>query len=63
VLDTWRRSGFIDRLGPNHIFDSKPGALSWIVPRLDPDICARCSARIFVECAEQPGAPVSVAAG
>jgi SulP family sulfate permease len=63
VLDTWRRSGFVDRLGPDHIFDSKPEALATIVPRLDDEVCARCSARIFDECAQRPGAPVAVAAG
>jgi SulP family sulfate permease len=63
VLDTWRRSGFIDRLGPGHVFESKPEALATIVPLLDDDICARCTARIFDECAQRPGAPVAVGAG
>jgi SulP family sulfate permease len=63
VLDIWRRSGFIDRLGEDHIFDSKPEALATIVPTLDDAICANCRARIFDECAQRPGAPVALAAG
>lgn len=55
VLDMWRRSGFLERLGPDHIFDRKPLALRAIVARLDPDICRTCSARIFLECAQRPG--------
>ena len=62
VLDMWRRSGFLDRLGPDHIFDRKPQALRAIVARLDPDICRTCSARIFVECAQRPAPePVTLA--
>ena len=56
VVDLWRRSGFLGRLGADHVFDSKPAALAGIVARLDPDICAGCTARIFAECAGQPGA-------
>lgn len=63
VLDIWRRSGFIDRLGPGHIFDSKPEALATIVPKLDEAICANCKVRLFNECAKQPGAPVALLAG
>lgn len=55
VLDMWRRSGFLERLGADHVFDRKPAALATIVPRLDPEICRHCRARIFGECAFQPG--------
>jgi SulP family sulfate permease len=57
VVDLWRRSGFLDRLGSDHLFDSKPAALAGIVARLDDGICARCTARVFAECAQRPGAP------
>lgn len=57
VMDMWRRSGFLERLGPEHIFDRKPLALKAIVSRLDPEICRQCTARIFGECERQPGAP------
>jgi len=55
VLDAWQRSGFIDRLGADHLFDSKREALATIVPRLDGAVCARCTVRLFEECARQPG--------
>ena len=55
VLHTWRKSGFVQRLGEDHIFPDKRSAIAAIVPRLDPAICARCTARVFDECAGQPG--------
>ncbi|QTQ38759.1 SulP family inorganic anion transporter [Aromatoleum petrolei] len=56
VVDAWRRSGLHQELlGGRHIFASKADALAHIVPTLDPDICARCTARIFLECAKMPG--------
>lgn len=58
VLDAWRRSGLHDSLrGGGHIFASKAEALARIVPALDPQVCAHCSARIFRECRGMPGAP------
>ena len=43
VLDLWRDSGFIDRLGADHLFADKRSAIAAIVPRLDGAICARCT--------------------
>lgn len=34
---------------------SKRDALAGCVARLDPDICRRCTLRVFTECARQPG--------
>lgn len=59
VVDLWQRSGFLQRLGADHVFDSKPAALAGIVARLDPEICRGCRARIFAECAGRPGPPAS----
>lgn len=56
VVDLWQRSGFLARLGADHVFDSKPAALEGIVARLDPEVCRGCRARIFAECAGRPGA-------
>ena len=56
VLRLWQRSGFIDRLGADHLYADKRSAIAAIVPRLDGAICAGCRARIFEECAGQPGA-------
>ena len=54
VLATWQRSGFIERLGADHLFPDKRSAIAAIVPRLDGSICATCPHRVFEECARQP---------
>lgn len=55
VLDTWEQTGFTDKLGRDHIFQTKRQALHTIVRQLSPEICAQCRVRIFEECAQQPG--------
>ncbi len=63
VLQMWQAGGFIDRLGADHLFAAKRSAIATLVPRLDGDICSRCTRRIFEECASQPGAaPTSAGA-
>lgn len=57
VLDMWRRTGFLDRLGVDHIFPDKATALHAIYAKLDRGICAGCKAKIFWEC--QPDSPKS----
>lgn len=59
VVETWQRTGFLNRLGADHVFPDKHTAIATIVPRLDPAVCARCTVRLFDECAERPGAPLS----
>jgi SulP family sulfate permease len=59
VLATWRASGFLQRLGEDHVFPDKRSAIAAIVPKLDPAVCARCRARVFEECAGQPGPPAA----
>ena len=54
VMALWRQSGFVDRLGTNHLFADKRSAIAAIVPRLDGDICAQCRVRCFEECAGLP---------
>lgn len=56
VMNTWQASGFIERLGADHLYADKRSAIAAIVPMLDPQICAQCKARVFEECARQPGA-------
>ena len=56
VLAMWRRTGFLDRLGEDHVFPDKRRAIATIVPRLDDAVCARCTVRVFDECAMRPGA-------
>ncbi len=50
VLAMWRRTGFLERLGEDHVFPDKATALRTIYAGLDRDICAGCQARIFWEC-------------
>jgi sulfate permease, SulP family len=52
-----RNGGFLEELGEENFFRSKRDAIPAIVGRLDPAICARCTARIFHECANQPKPP------
>ena len=54
VLEMWSRTGFLEKLGRDHIFASKGEAISKIFPRLDPAICAKCTARTFKECQTLP---------
>ena len=54
VIAIWRRTGFDQRLGDDHLFPDKATAIAAIVPRLDGDICAKCGARIFKECKSRP---------
>ena len=56
VIRMWRKTGFTDVLGPAHQFADKFSAIATIFSQLDPEICRRCRARIFWECASAPGA-------
>ena len=54
VLDALHKSGNGDVLGVDTIFELKNEAVTAIFNRLDRDICARCRARIFLECRDLP---------
>jgi len=58
VLALWQRTGFLQRLGSDHVFPDKRRAIAAIVPQLDGAVCARCQHRVFEECAWRPGAPI-----
>jgi SulP family sulfate permease len=49
-----QRGGQLDRIGHDHVFGSNDEAIGKVFARLDKDICRRCTARIFVECATIP---------
>ena len=49
-----RNGGFMAELGDDQVFRDKSEAIGRIFDRLDPEICARCTARIFGECATRP---------
>ncbi|MDO9359059.1 MAG: SulP family inorganic anion transporter [Polaromonas sp.] len=55
VIRMWQTTGFTRLLGPEHQFPDKRSAIATIFTRLDPDICRRCTARIFEECSTVPG--------
>jgi SulP family sulfate permease len=51
VLALWQRIGYTEKLGADHIFPTKRIAIATIFERLDRDICATCTVRVFEECA------------
>lgn len=55
VMQTWERTGFLQRLGADHIFPDKATAIRQIYARLDRGVCDRCTARCFRECGPAPG--------
>ena len=50
LCEMLRRSGQVDTVGDEQIFQHKGDALKTIYPRLDNEICRTCTARIFHEC-------------
>jgi SulP family sulfate permease len=54
VRDMLARGGYLDQIGHANIFATKQEAISGVFAHLDRSICARCSARIFNECAALP---------
>jgi len=49
-----RRGGYIHEIGESNIFHSRDRAIADVFARLDRSICARCTARIFLECQALP---------
>lgn len=54
VENVLKNGGFIEELGPENMFRGKREAIAAIFAQLDRAICARCTARIFQECATLP---------
>ena len=54
ACEALRKGGFVDDIGRENIFDSKTTALATIFEKLDRDVCARCTKRIFRECEGLP---------
>ena len=59
VIRMWQTTGFTRVLGPEHQFPDKRTAIATIFPKLDPEICRQCTARIFWECASVPPRPTT----
>jgi len=51
-----KRGHYIEEIGRENVFSSKQEAISSIIKDLDPEVCRTCSKRIFLECAQLPGA-------
>nr|VFK60971.1 MAG: sulfate permease, SulP family [Candidatus Kentron sp. TUN]VFK64118.1 MAG: sulfate permease, SulP family [Candidatus Kentron sp. TUN]VFK70059.1 MAG: sulfate permease, SulP family [Candidatus Kentron sp. TUN] len=54
LMTPLRRSGYLKLIGEENFFSSKQEAIRTIVSRLDPNRCAGCTQRIFLECASLP---------
>ncbi|MFO7593015.1 MAG: SulP family inorganic anion transporter [Pseudomonadota bacterium] len=54
VCEFLRKSGLVDAIGEENIFDSKSEAIQCIFLKLQRDICRRCERRIFQECQSVP---------
>jgi SulP family sulfate permease len=53
------RTGALEVIGRDHLFAGKREAFATVIDRLDPEICRRCTVRIYEECAQRPGGPQS----
>ncbi|HEY8245637.1 MAG: SulP family inorganic anion transporter [Vicinamibacteria bacterium] len=51
VREALERGGFLDAFGRERVFDTKDQAIEAIYARIDPAVCAGCTARVFTECA------------
>ena len=54
ACNTLRRGGFRDLIGQENIFLTKSDAIETVFRKLDPEVCARCDKRIFLECQTLP---------
>lgn len=48
--DIFERGGYLHEIKAENIFSSKETAIQTILLKLDHNVCAQCSARIFLEC-------------
>jgi len=55
LWDTLERSGCLDEIGAEHVFQGKTAAIHAIYQKLDKDICANCDKRVFRECEQAFG--------
>ena len=56
VQNSLRRNGMLMSLGEDHLFETKKEAISGIVAGLNPEVCANCTARSFMECSDMVNA-------
>jgi SulP family sulfate permease len=54
AADLLEKPDFLGPLGAANFFATKSDAITTLFPQLDRSVCARCRARVFVECAGLP---------
>lgn len=57
ICSHFRLLKYLLEIGTDNIFETKPEAIAEIYQRLDRRICARCTARIFLECENDTALP------
>jgi len=57
LLESLRRFHVVAALGEENLHISKGDALAAAIRGIEMDVCARCAKRVFLECADLPGAP------
>lgn len=50
------RGGYVEEIGADHFYDHKGEAIAGVFEKLDKNVCARCTRRIFNECKTVPRA-------
>jgi len=60
VIEVMKRGGYTGSIGEENFFHSKIEAIKSIVPRLDPERCRHCKARVFNECSHMPGGKIPI---
>jgi SulP family sulfate permease len=53
VQELLARGGYLEEIGTENVFPVKSRAVGAIYPKLDPEICRRCTLRIFNECRDR----------
>jgi len=51
VRETLDRAGYLREIGPENLFAIGQDVMASLYPRLDPEICRRCTQRVFRQCA------------
>ena len=51
VRETLDKAGYLREIGPENLFAIGQDVMASLYPRLDPEICRRCTQRVFRQCA------------
>ncbi len=54
VMEILQRGGFLEEIGPDHVFETRDEVIRHVFSVLDRDICMGCQQRIFNECKALP---------